>query len=127
MNRVLASIVASAGACIAFAVNADEGSIATGSRGASTDAAERGAPAMGGHSAWWSDLVEGEVRWVDPAAGKLTVMHGMHKSLAMPPMTMVVRVSDSVRLRQLKAGDQIRFSAERVNGVLTATVLQSAK
>jgi len=129
VRPVFASILVQAGALIAFAVNADGGSVPAANRGKPTVSVERGAQTVQtvyGRSAEL-DLAEGEVRWVDPGAGKLTVMHVRHKSLGMPPMTMVVRVKDAGRLTQLKAGDRIRFSAERVNGVLTATVVQSAK
>ena len=126
VKRVLASILLPAGASIAFAVNAGGGSVPAGNRGEPTVAVERGAQAVEGRFER-SDLVEGEVRWVDPAAGKLTVMHGQHNSLGMPPMTMVVRVRESGRLTQFRAGDKIRFAAERVNGLLTTTVLQPAK
>ena len=129
MKPVLGWILVQAGALIAFAVNADGGSVPAANRGKPTVSVERGAQTVQtvyGRSAEL-DLAEGEVRWVDPGAGKLTVMHVRHKSLGMPPMTMVVRVKDAGRLTQLKAGDRIRFSAERVNGVLTATVVQSAK
>ena len=129
MKPVLGWILVQAGASIAFAVNADGGSVPAANRGKPTVSVERGAQTVQtvyGRSAEL-DLAEGEVRWVDPGAGKLTVMHVRHKSLGMPPMTMVVRVKDAGRLTQLKAGDRIRFSAERVNGVLTATVVQSAK
>ena len=126
MKPVFASILVQAGASIAFAVNADGGSVPAVSRGEPTLAVERGAQTVDGRSAG-SELAEGEVRWVDPAAGKLTVMHGQHNSLGMPPMTMVVRVRESGRLTQFRAGDKIRFAAERVNGLLTTTVLQPAK
>jgi len=128
VKSVLASILVQAGASIAFAVNADDGSVSAANRGKPTVSVERGAQTQTvfGRSAEL-DLAEGEVRWVDPGAGKLTVMHVQHKSLGMPPMTMVVRVKDTERLSRLKAGDRIRFSAERVNGLLTATVLQPAK
>ena len=126
MKPVLGWILVQAGASIAFAVNADGGSVPAANRGKPTMSVERGAQNVYGRSAEL-DLAEGEVRWVDPGAGKLTVMHVRHKSLGMPPMTMVVRVRDGGRLTQLKAGDRIRFSAVRVNGVLTATVEQSAK
>ena len=126
MNPVLAVMLVHAGASIAFAVHADGGSLPAAGGVVSTVAVERGAQTAKGRSAG-SALAEGEVRWVDPAAGKLTVMHGQHLSLRMPPMTMVVRVQDRGRLTQLKAGDKIWFAAERVNGLLTATVLQPAK
>ena len=126
MKLVFASILVQAGASIAFAVNADGGSVPAANRREPTVAVERGAQTANGRIPELY-LAEGEVRWVDPAARKLTVMHGQHMSLGMPPMTMVVRVKDSGRLSQLKAGDRIRFSAERVNGLLTATVLQPTK
>jgi len=125
VKPILASILVQAGASIAFAVNADGGSVRAANRGEPTVAVERGTQPVDGRSAG-SNLAEGEVRWVDPAAGKLTVMHVQHKGLGMPPMTMVVRVRDSGHLTQLRAGDRIRFTAERVNGILTATVLQPA-
>ena len=126
MKPVLAAILMQAGASIALAVNADGGSVPTASRGQPTLAVARGGQAADARSAE-VDLAEGEIRWVDPTAGKLTVMHDQHKSLRMPAMTMVVRVKDAGLLTQLRAGDRIRFAAERVNGVLTATVLQPAK
>jgi len=126
MKRVLASIFLPAAASIAFAVHAGGGSVPAANRGEPSVAVERNTQAVEGRYTW-SDLVEGEVRWVDPRAGKLTVMHGQHNSLGMPPMTMVVRVRESGRLTQFKTGDKIRFAAERVNGLLTTTVLQAAK
>ncbi len=126
MKRVLATLVASAGAFVHLAANAEGNGIAAPDRTAQAGAVGRGAQTMDGRSTW-SDVVDGEVRWVDLAAGKLTVMHGPHKGSGMLPMTMVVRVSDSMRLRQLKAGDKIQFTAERVNGLLTATVLRPDK
>jgi len=126
VKPVLAAFLVQAGASIAFAVNADGGRVQAAGRGEPTIAAERGARTADFQSAG-ADLAEGEIRWVDPAAGKLTVMHVQHQSLGMPPMTMVVRVKDSGQLTQFRVGDRIRFSAERVNGVLTATVVQSAK
>ena len=126
MKPVLATFLVQAGVSIAFAVNADGGRVQAAGRGEPTIAAERGARTADFQSAG-ADLAEGEIRWVDPAAGKLTVMHGQHNSLGMPPMTMVVRVRESGRLTQFRAGDKIRFAAERVNGLLTTTVLQPAK
>jgi Cu/Ag efflux protein CusF len=39
-------------------------------------------------------------------------------------MTMVFRVQDAGMLKQVKAGDKVKFSAERVNGALTVTKIQ---
>jgi len=126
VNPGLAAILVQAGASIAFAVHADGGRLPPAGHAVPSAAVERGAQTATGRPAG-SALAEGQVRWVDPVAGKLTVMHGQHLSLRMPPMTMVVRVKDRGRLDQLRPGDKILFSAERINGLLTATVLQSVK
>lgn len=126
MKRVLATLVASAAAFVHVSASAEGSGIAATDSAAQAGAVGRGAQTMDGRSTW-SDVVDGEVRWVDLALGKLTVMHGPHKGSGMLPMTMVVRVSDSMQLRQLKAGDKIQFTAERVNGLLTATMLRTAK
>lgn len=69
-------------------------------------------------------LSEGEVRKVDKAAGKVTIKHGPLQNLDMPPMTMVFRVKDAGMLDQVKEGDKIKFSADRVDGSLTVTQVQ---
>jgi len=66
-------------------------------------------------------LSEGEVRKVDAALGKLTLRHGELRNLEMPPMTMVFRVKDAQLLQGLKAGDKIRFRAEKLAEGLTVT------
>ena len=66
----------------------------------------------------------GEVRKVDPGAGKITIRHGPLKNLGMDAMTMVFRVQDPALLVQVKAGDQVAFHAEQPNGQLTVTRLQ---
>ncbi len=123
MKRNSALILLPVGASIAFAVNADMESVPDGSYDEPEVVVERRVQAAGGPSAG-SDLVGAEIRWVDPAAGKLTVMHGQYQRLGMPPMTMVVHVKDSERLSQFRAGDRIRFAAKRVKGLLTVTLLQ---
>ena len=60
-----------------------------------------------------ADMVEGEIRKVDKDAKKLTIKHGEIKNLDMPPMTMVFQVKEGVMLDKLKAGDKIRFVAEK--------------
>jgi Cu/Ag efflux protein CusF len=78
-------------------------------------------------SASASELSDGEVRKVDKDAKKITIRHGPLKSLDMPPMTMVFQVKDPAMLDQVKAGDKIRFSAEKTGGAYTVTTLQPAK
>jgi len=73
-----------------------------------------------------AQLSEGQVKKVDPAQGKLTLRHGPLENLGMPGMTMVFRVQDASWLDRVKAGDNIRFLAEKVNGALLITRLEVA-
>lgn len=68
-----------------------------------------------------ADMTEAEVRKIDKEAGKITLKHGAIKNLDMPPMTMVFRVKEPALLDQIKAGDKIRFEAEKINGQFTVT------
>ena len=72
-------------------------------------------------------LVNGTVKKVDTAQGKLTVDHGPIKNLDMDAMTMVFRAGDPAMLKGLKAGTKVKFDVDRVNGQLTVTKLQPAK
>lgn len=72
-------------------------------------------------------LVDGEVRKVDKESGKVTIKHGEIKNLDMPPMTMVFRVKEPTMLDQLKAGDVIRFSVDKIGGQYTVTSVAPAK
>jgi Cu/Ag efflux protein CusF len=70
-------------------------------------------------------LIDGQVTKVDPSAAKVTIKHGPIPKLDMEyGMTMVFAVSDAKMLNTVKAGDKIKFDAERVNGQLTVTKLQ---
>jgi len=70
---------------------------------------------------------DGDVRKVDKAQGKLTLRHGPLENLSMPGMTMVFKVADPKMLDNLKEGDKVKFTAEKVNGAFTVTALQPAK
>ena len=72
-------------------------------------------------------LTDGEVRKIDVHAQKITLRHGRLENLGMAPMTMVFRVKDPAWLQSLKAGDRVRFAADRVDGALTVVILESAK
>ena len=72
-------------------------------------------------------LADGEDKKIDKDAGKITIKHGPLVNLAMPGMTMVFRVKDPAMLEQAKAGDKVKFVAEKVDGALTITVLQTTK
>ena len=72
-------------------------------------------------------LTDGEVRKVDKDAKKITIRHGEIKNLEMPPMTMVFQVTDPAMLEQVRAGDKIRFSAEKPGGTFTVTQIEPLK
>jgi Cu(I)/Ag(I) efflux system protein CusF len=69
-------------------------------------------------------LVKGLVRRVDSANGKVTIKHDAIPNLGMPAMTMTYVVADPALLSTVKAGDQIRFAADEVSGVLTLLWLE---
>lgn len=70
-------------------------------------------------------VTEGEVRKVDIATQKLTLKHGDIKNLGMPGMTMVFKVTDPKMLSSVKEGDKVRFTADRLGGVLTVTSIEA--
>lgn len=74
-----------------------------------------------------ASLSEGEIRKVDRDAKKITIKHGPLTNLDMPPMTMVFQVKDTAMLGQVKAGDKVRFTAEKIGGQYTVTTLEPAK
>jgi len=84
---------------------------------------------QGGHDAHHPDatLADGEVRKVDKDAKKITIKHGPLANLDMPPMTMVFQVKDPAMLNQIKAGDKVKFQAEKVGGAFTVTRIEPAK
>jgi Cu(I)/Ag(I) efflux system periplasmic protein CusF len=69
-------------------------------------------------------LAEGEIRRVDKEAKKLTIKHGPIPNLDMPAMTMVFQVKDPALLDQVKAGDKVKFQAEKAGGQYTVTKIQ---
>ncbi len=74
-------------------------------------------------------MVNGEVKKIDEAAGKVTLKHGPIKNLDMDEdgMTMVFRVQDPAMLKQVKVGDKVQFEAERATAGITITKLQKGK
>ena len=72
-------------------------------------------------------LSDGEVRRVDKEAKKITIRHGEIPNLNMSPMTMVFHVNDPAILEQVKAGDKIRFRAEKIGGDFTVTRVERAQ
>ena len=72
-------------------------------------------------------LTDGEVRKVDKDAKKITIKHGPLANLDMPAMTMVFQVKDPAMLDKVKAGDKVKFQAEKIGGAFTVTQIEAAK
>lgn len=70
---------------------------------------------------------EGEVRKVDTAQRKITLKHGEIKNLDMPPMSMVFSVKDPALLTKVKAGDKVRFAADKIDGTYTVTAIEPVR
>ena len=74
-----------------------------------------------------SDLTEGEIRKVDKDTKKITIRHGEIKNLDMPGMTMLFQVKDPAMLDRVKAGDKVKFKAEKAGGGIVVTEIQVIK
>ena len=74
-----------------------------------------------------ASMVEGEVRKVDKDTKKITLKHSDIPSLEMPAMTMVFQVTDPAMLDTVKAGDKVKFKAQKSGGAFVITELQVAK
>lgn len=72
-------------------------------------------------------MSEGEVRKVDKDAQKITIKHGPLANLDMPAMTMVFQVKDPALLDKVKAGDKVKFRAEKLGAAYTVTMIEAAK
>ena len=73
------------------------------------------------------DMADGEIRKVDMENKKITIKHGEIKNLDMPGMTMVFQVKDPAMLDKVKAGDKVRFKAEKTGGAIVVTDIEAAK
>jgi Cu(I)/Ag(I) efflux system periplasmic protein CusF len=70
---------------------------------------------------------DGEVRKVDRDAKKITIRHGPLEKLDMPAMTMVFQVKDPALLDKVKAGDKVKFDAEKIGGGFVVTRIEPVK
>ena len=77
-------------------------------------------------SAAVGDMTDGEVRKVDKGTAKITIKHGEIKNLDMPAMTMVFQVKEAALLDKVKAGDKVRFAAEKSATGFVVTELRPA-
>lgn len=69
-------------------------------------------------------LVKGTVTKVDASADKITIKHEPIPNLDMGQMTMVFKAGSPDMVKQVKTGDTIHFTADRVNGQITITSLK---
>lgn len=122
MNRRTAAVLALCSIAIAATPGtalAQKGGMDHGSMGAAAQpgmmAAQAGA------------MTDGEVRKVDKDAKKITLKHGEIRNPDMPPMIMVFQVKDAAMLEAVKAGDKVRFSADKVGGAYTVTSIEKAQ
>ncbi len=81
-----------------------------------------------GATAAIAQMVDGEVTKVDESAGKITIKHGPIPKFDMGDgMTMVFRANDPAILKQVKAGDKIKFEADKINGQFTVMKVEKQK
>lgn len=69
-----------------------------------------------------SGYTDGELKKIDVEQNKMTIKHGPIDNLGMPGMTMVFKADPAV-VAKFKAGDLVRFKADRVDGSLKVTEL----
>jgi Cu/Ag efflux protein CusF len=75
-----------------------------------------------------AQMIDGTVTKIDASAGKITLRHGPIRKFDMDePMTMVFRMQDPAMLARVKAGDRVKFDAEKINGQFTVTKIEKAK
>lgn len=84
-----------------------------------------------GHGAMHQDadqsaLIDGLIKKVDKAGGKLTVSHDALPN-GMPAMTMAFKVKDASWLDKVKGGQKIRFASDNINGAMTIVRLELPK
>lgn len=60
------------------------------------------------------------------AKRKVTISHDLLIDLDMPAMTMVFHVVDPLVPETVKVGDNIKFTAEKVNGALSVVKVRRA-
>lgn len=77
--------------------------------------------ALGTVAAAAQEYTAGEVTKIDEKQKKLTIRHEELTSLDMPAMTMVFVVADDAMIGEVKVGQKIEFTADRVNGRITIT------
>ena len=73
------------------------------------------------------EMSRGEVKKIDQEAQKITLKHGEIKNLDMPGMTMVFKILDPALLNKVKVGDKVDFKAEKSDGALVVTAIETVQ
>lgn len=73
------------------------------------------------------DMTAGVIRKVDKNNNKITIKHGEIRNLDMPGMTMVFQVKHPELLDKVKAGDKVKFRAEKSGSAFLVTDIQLEK
>jgi Cu(I)/Ag(I) efflux system periplasmic protein CusF len=71
------------------------------------------------------EMVAAEVRKVDKEGGKVTLKHAAIKSLDMPAMTMVFRVSNPALFEKLVEGTSVKAAFEQKDGKYFVTKVET--
>lgn len=72
-------------------------------------------------------MVSAEVRKVDLENKKISLKHGEIKNLDMPGMSMVFQVKNAAMLENVKAGDKVMFTADKVDGAYMVMSIEMVK
>ena len=73
------------------------------------------------------DMSSGEVKKIDKETQKITLKHGEIKNMDMPGMTMVFKILDPALLDKVKVADKVNFTAEKIDGALVVTAIETAQ
>lgn len=110
MTKSIAALSVIAALAPTFAMAADGHGMHTGHGATHANAAQ-------------AALVDGLVRKVDKAGGKLTISHDALPN-GMPAMTMAFKVKEAAWLDKVKDGQKIRFASDNINGTMTVVRLE---
>ncbi len=84
-------------------------------------------PLMSAASVTTENMADGEIKKIDRENKKITIKHGELKNLDMLGMTMVFQIRDATILETFKAGDKVKFLADKLDGAFVVTDMQLAK
>jgi Cu(I)/Ag(I) efflux system periplasmic protein CusF len=72
-------------------------------------------------------MVSAEVRKVDLENKKISLKHDEIINLDMPSMSMVFQVKNAAVLENIKTGDKVMFTADKVDGAYMVMFIEKAK